>query len=841
MPPKNKSKSAHVQTTLSKFFAQSSTSSSKRNLAAHRTDEKDDFEVILAKAAKKRLKPKVDEEFGPKNKKVCLQDELVEKVEIENHPALDIASQSSSQELQNTASKLKQFELYEEKDVDVVKHIFQSKNCPMIPFIDGQKEDESNQKLVSEENEDEENLSSQAPSLSAFAAPGKVREGQCKANVFNKTLSNGNLKTKKYTPLEQQVVDIKTQRPDALLCIECGYKYRFFGEDAEIAAKVLKIYCHLDHNFMTASIPTHRLFVHVRRLVAAGYKVGVVKQTETAHLKAASDNKTGPFTRRLTALYTKSTLIVKVCNEEDGISTDRDTALRRNQHLLCIYEQPSGSTPATHHVGIVCVDPATGDVLYDDFHDSSTCTKLETRISHLRPVEIVTSSDVSEQMKNFIMKLTSLSLTDDDKIRVETVPEKHFSDYAATVKEFYEDAKDLSFVHNLPKPTLSCLAALCVYLRDFQLESILKLAQSFSRFSEQSRFMYLSSQCLHNLEVFQNSCDGSEKGSLFWILDNTRTKFGSRLLRKWLNQPLLNHKEILERQSAVEELVENGCAGIKSLADLMNKLPDLERGLCSIFYQRCSPLEFYNVAHFLVKVHKAVQGLSTAVYSKPLQLLLNEIFDCLDGVGVYIKSINEKAARDNDMPSLFVDGLEDESVSSVYATKENINDILREIQDHRKEVRIALRQPGLNYTTVLQTEFLIEVKNTQLKSVPSDWTQISSTKIVSRFHTPFLVEKYRKLNQLREQLQEDAKAAWQIFLKHFSSNFVTYKKAVTHLATVDCLMSLANVASQGSFCKPHLDSERVHIEIIQGRHPIIEALSNGQDQYVPNDTNLSVS
>ncbi|GFO41051.1 DNA mismatch repair protein msh3 [Plakobranchus ocellatus] len=120
--------------------------------------------------------------------------------------------------------------------------------------------------------------------------------------------------------------------------------------------------------------------------------------------------------------------------------------------------------------------------------------------------------------------------------------------------------------------------------------------------------------------------------------------------------------------------------------------------------------------------------------------------------------------RDNDMPNLFVDDLEDESVSSVYATKENINEILREIQDHRKEVRIALRQPGLNYTTVLQTEFLIEVKNTQLISVPSDWTQIS---------------------------------------------------------------------------RPQLDSERVHIEIIQGRHPIIEALSNGQDQYVPNDTNLS--
>ncbi|KAK2118054.1 Mismatch repair protein msh3 [Saguinus oedipus] len=112
-----------------------------------------------------------------------------------------------------------------------------------------------------------------------------------------------------YTPLELQYIEMKQQHKDAVLCVECGYKYRFFGEDAEIAARELNIYCHLDHNFMTASIPTHRLFVHVRRLVAKGYKVGVVKQTETAALKAVGDNRSSLFSRKLTALYTKSTLI----------------------------------------------------------------------------------------------------------------------------------------------------------------------------------------------------------------------------------------------------------------------------------------------------------------------------------------------------------------------------------------------------------------------------------------------------------------------------------------------------------------------------------------------------
>ncbi|CAM4556407.1 unnamed protein product [Lepidochelys olivacea] len=143
-------------------------------------------------------------------------------------------------------------------------------------------------------------------SLSQFSASCKSYEGS--QNTSNINLLNKRTKSI-YTPLELQFMEMKEQYKDAILCVECGYKYRFFGEDAEIAAKELNIYCHQDHNFMTASIPTHRLFVHVRRLVAKGYKVGVVKQMETAALKAAGENKSSLFTRKLTALYTKSTLI----------------------------------------------------------------------------------------------------------------------------------------------------------------------------------------------------------------------------------------------------------------------------------------------------------------------------------------------------------------------------------------------------------------------------------------------------------------------------------------------------------------------------------------------------
>ncbi|EFJ39164.1 hypothetical protein VOLCADRAFT_101290, partial [Volvox carteri f. nagariensis] len=128
----------------------------------------------------------------------------------------------------------------------------------------------------------------------------------------------------KLTPLEQQVVELRAQNPGTLLIVEVGYKMRFFGEDAEVAARVCNLRCfgmygclfdfftvrwsHMDHNFLTASFPVYRLPVYVRRLCRAGYRVGVVRQTETAAIKAAGANKSAPFERRLTALYTAATL-----------------------------------------------------------------------------------------------------------------------------------------------------------------------------------------------------------------------------------------------------------------------------------------------------------------------------------------------------------------------------------------------------------------------------------------------------------------------------------------------------------------------------------------------------
>uniref|UniRef100_A0A8D2K8H3 DNA mismatch repair protein MSH3 n=1 Tax=Theropithecus gelada TaxID=9565 RepID=A0A8D2K8H3_THEGE len=592
-----------------------------------------------------------------------------------------------------------------------------------------------------------------------------------------------------YTPLELQYIEMKQQHKDAVLCVECGYKYRFFGEDAEIAARELNIYCHLDHNFMTASIPTHRLFVHVRRLVAKGYKVGVVKQTETAALKAIGDNRSSLFSRKLTALYTKSTLIGEDVNPliklDDAVNVDEIMTDTSTSYLLCISENKENvrdKKKGNVFIGIVGVQPATGEVVFDSFQDSASRSELETRMSNLQPVELLLPSALSEQTEMLIHRATSVSVQD-DRIRVERMDNIYFeySHAFQAVTEFYaKDTVDIkgsqiiSGIVNLEKPVICSLAAIIKYLKEFNLE-------------------------------------------------------------KMLSKP----EEINARLDAVSEVLHSESSVFGQIENHLRKLPDIERGLCSIYHKKCSTQEFFLIVKTLYHLKSEFQAIIPAVNSHVqsdlLRTVILEIPELLSPVEHYLKILNEQAAKVGDKTELFKD-LSDFPL--IKKRKDEIQGVSDKIRMHLQEIRKILKNPSAQYVTVSGQEFMIEIKNSAVSCIPTDWVKVGSTKAVSRFHSPFVVENYRHLNQLREQLVLDCSAEWLDFLEKFSEHYHYLCKAVHHLATVDCIFSLAKVAKQGDYCRPTVQEER-KIIIKNGRHPVIDVLLGEQDQYVPNSTDLS--
>nr|XP_034955676.1 DNA mismatch repair protein Msh3 isoform X5 [Zootoca vivipara] len=606
---------------------------------------------------------------------------------------------------------------------------------------------------------------------------------------------------------------------------------------------------------MTASIPTHRLFVHVRRLVAKGYKVGVIKQMETAALKAVGENRSSLFSRQLTAMYTKSTVLGEDVNPllmfNNDMEAEEIPSDVCDNYLLCVSESKDSlrnKSPESVVIGIVAAQPTTGEVIYDSFQDSVGRIELESLILRLQPVEIILPADVSDQTEKLINTVTSVSLQD-DRIRVERMENKHFeySNAFQLITDFYGDrvldskgSQALSMVLNLDKSVLCSLAAVIMYLKEFNLEKILYNPSNFKKFSSEAEYMILNGSTVNNLEILQNQTDKKRKGSLFWVLDHTKTSFGQRRLKKWVTQPLLKSSEINSRLDAVSEVLLSESSVFGQIKHLLYKMPDVERGLCSIYHKKCSIQEFYLVVSTLSRLETAITALvpaiRTQVQTPLLQKSLLEIPELLCSTKKYISMLNEAAAKSGDKTQLFKDL---EEFPLIRKRKDEIQEVHYQIQLHLQDIRIMLNCPSKDYVTVSGQAFQIEVKNSLLSSVPYDWIKVSSTKAVSRFHTPFIVENYRHLNQLREQLVLDCSAEWLRFLDDFNDHYYTISKAVGHLATVDCIFSLVEVAKQGDYCRPVIKDGRSEIMIKNGKHPVIDVLLGEQEQYVPNDTHLS--
>ena len=680
--------------------------------------------------------------------------------------------------------------------------------------------------------------------------------------------AGGRSSAPKLTPMEKQVIDIKSKHPDTLLVVEVGYKFRFFGEDARIAAKELSIVCipgkyrfdnhiseaHLER-FASASIPVHRLHVHVKRLVAAGHKVGVVRQLETAALKAVGDNRNAPFTRKLTNLYTKGTYIDDVEGLE-GIGEGQDKSNSASNFLFCITESiaTGWGTDERVRVGIVAVQPATGDIVYDEFEDGFMRSEIETRILHIAPCEFVIVGELSKATEKLIQHLSgSKANVFGDKVRVEKVekPKTMAAQALSHISNFYADkmcksknqtdptaSAVLDKVLQLPEHITICLSALITHMSDYGLEHVFDLTRYFQSFSARSH-MLLNGTTLTSLEIYQNQTDGSRKGSLFWALDRTQTRFGQRLLRKWVGRPLLDRSKLEERISAIEELKQDDRrVSVDELKGLLSMIRvDLEKSLIRIYYGKCTRSELLSFLQTMQKIATHFSTLGSAptgvvYHSTTLNEAIASLPTVLDDVVKFLEKINPQAAQGNDKYCFF---REEEESEAILEHKLGIASVEHDLNAHRIDAAAKIKKNKVDFVAVAGIEYLIEVENSQLKNVPASWAKISGTKKVSRFHTPEVVRLIKERDQQKESLAAACDAAFQDLLMEISSQYQAFRDCIQALASLDCLCSLAEIASQPGYVKP-VFTEETCIVVRKGRHPMVEQLLF--DSYVPNDTNL---
>ncbi|CAL8467013.1 g6549 [Coccomyxa elongata] len=682
------------------------------------------------------------------------------------------------------------------------------------------------------------------------------------ASGLQKRGSAADIVPQKRTPLEDQVYELKRKHPGVLLAIEVGYKFRFFGEDAEIAARECNIFCYPDRNFMTSSIPVPRLHVYVRRLVEAGYKVGIVQQTETAALKKAGDNRNAPFTRQLTALYTRATL---EAGDKDHVgegrgstfSSETGTAAWTNEglssYLVCVVESTADNAPqGAVDLGMVAIETSTGDILYNQFRDSMMRTELEARLVFAAPSELLITTPLSSASQRLLGAYTSQS----HGLRSQTVLRERYSSggAVAALSTFYTHAGcqegALDTVLALPHLVIEALAFAIDFLKPYGMEAVLRMSASFRPFNTQHE-MSLSPNTLSQLELLHNNDDGKERGSLLWLLDHTQTPFGSRLLRSWVAHPLRDAGRIAERLDAVEELAQ-AIGGMEGMAgrvvEALSGLGDLERGITRSLHGTASPAEFSNMLHALstvapkLGVRADVDLSSDAALQDLASSLLQHLFRAAASKEVseaafdLLSVMDSEAASANNKIDLFIS---EERFPEVFEARQAVADADATLVNLLPVLRKALRLPRLDYVSVQnQGDFLIEVP-AERKDVPREWEKVSGTKKVNRYRPPEVRAALTELELARERLQLAADQAWKAFMQDFGSLYPHFRAAVQALASLDALQSLASLAIMPDYVRPEIvgDEEQPQLVIKGGRHPVLAALT-AEGQVVPNDTLL---
>ncbi|EJD46059.1 hypothetical protein AURDEDRAFT_87246 [Auricularia subglabra TFB-10046 SS5] len=666
-----------------------------------------------------------------------------------------------------------------------------------------------------------------------------------------------------YTPLEKQVMHFKEKYSGILLIFEVGYKYRFYGEDARVAAQALGHVCYRNRNFLSASFPVTSRSQHVKKLLSLGHKVGIIGQAETAALKKVGNNRNKLFERKLLHLWTSATYI------DDLDSHDNTDEMHQGSppSIMCLVEERQNTTGENVRIGLVSVTSSTGDVVYDEFEDTRVRTELETRIAYLKPWELLLPSKGLTKLTDEMLKLV-----DTYSMRGQTRTERFKSnmDYSAAFDALSKASKAggdddaasgrkfsitkascqltqsravVAAILDLPRQVVVAIAQVFKYLEQYKLSHVLLHAKAFRRFSEKTH-MLLNASTLTNLEVFQNQTTLTKKGSLWGLLDRTETTFGSRLLKDWIGRPLVDRARLQERLDAVEEIrtpSENGHL-IDQLRELLKRFsskafeyPDLAKGLSKIQNGKCTPQELGRILSAFRKIANTFKGFDAEFGPGMRSRLLNDILATLPSIRDIVERLTENFSfdaaakgqkehlwRNEDMyPAV------DSRIFAITATESDL-------QDELKEIRKIVHMPALKYkevTSALADEYVVEIEKSANIAVPEDWDLVSRTKKYSRYRSAGAAKLLFILEQHREMLDQESEEALQDFQRKISEHYVALRHAVTQLATADCLVSLAHVSMEPSYCQPTFVDTNV-LDIKGGRHPMIELLRD--DPYTPN-------
>lgn len=608
------------------------------------------------------------------------------------------------------------------------------------------------------------------------------------------------------TPLMKQYYEIKRQHLDSILLFRMGDFYEMFDQDAVTASKVLEITLtqrnkSKGNETPLCGFPYHAAEGYIAKLIRRGFKVAVCEQVEDPKLAK------GLVKREVIRVVTPGTVL------DANLLDAKD-----NNYLASIY-------PARDGYGLSFLDISTGDFLAAEVEGRDSFAELDTVLSRFMPREVVLpkAHTTGQELQQLIGQYTRAVNTYDDWTYDRETAKKTLLDHFKTVslEGFGLDSMTRG---------ISAAGAALRYIEETQKTALANI-RALRPFLAQSS-MAIDAACQRNLELVRNIYDGSARGTLLSMLDQTVTAMAGRKLRQWLLSPLLDVQEINGRLDAVAELKERHQvrAGIRNA---FARVYDLERLISRVSLGVANARDL-TALKLSFKALPDIRNLISLSASGLIKDLLSN-WDDLDDLLVLIDG-----AIHDDPPYTLREGK---------LIKQGYNRELDELRtistegkgfiaslEQRERERTGIASLKVSYNKVFG--YYIEVTKANLTNVPQDYIRKQTMTNAERFITPELKEYEDKVLNAEEKILDLEFKLFQEIRERIGSETVRVQDMAARIAVLDCLTSLAEAAGKNNYVRPVVEQGDT-LRIIEGRHPVVDQLT--QDRFVPNDTLLDTN
>lgn len=605
------------------------------------------------------------------------------------------------------------------------------------------------------------------------------------------------------TPMMQQYMETKKEYQDCILFYRLGDFYEMFFDDALTASKELEITltgknCGLEERAPMCGVPYHAVDGYLNRLVSKGYKVAICEQMEDPATAK------GLVKRDVVRIVTPGTnLDVQALDET------------KNNYIMCVVY-------ITDHYGMSVADVTTGEYIVTELSDTE---KLFDEIYKFMPSELICN-------EAFYMSGMDLDLLREKLgITLYSLDSWYFDDNVC--RRTLTDHFHVKELDGLGLKDYDCGTIAAGALLQYLLETQKRDLSHITRLSVYTtgKYMLLDSSTRRNLELCETLREKQKKGSLLWVIDKTKTAMGARLLRKFIEQPLIDKKEIERRLDAVEEL-KNHAISREELREYLSSIYDLERLVCKITYQSANPrdlIAFERSLSMLPHIKYILQEMESP--------LLQELYNGLDTLEDLCELVRDSVKEDPPIAmregGIIREGYNEE-VDRLRSAKSDGKEWLAKLEADERE-KTGIKNLKIRFNKVFG--YYLEVTNSFKNLVPEYYTRKQTLANAERYIIPELKELEDTILGAEDRLYA---LEYQLYCEvrdKIGTEILRIQSSAQVVAQLDAFTSLALVAERNNYVRPGINEKGV-IDIKNGRHPVVERMIPN-DMFIANDTYLN--